>query len=131
VIAKRRIGHTPVQIKLFIQNTDLDGLLPEHCELLLKFIPSEEELTDLAKHAHRFNEFGEAEQFMYQLAKIDRYESRLTSMAYMGNFDELLSSAQPQIDAVLSASLSVFRSSRLKKVFEVINNQYDYHILPH
>jgi len=36
-----------------------------------------------------------------------------------------------QIDAVLSASLSVFRSSRLKKVFEVINNQYDYHILPH
>ena len=30
-----------------------------------------------------------------QLAKIDRYESRLTSMAYMGNFDELLSSAQP------------------------------------
>ena len=30
-----------------------------------------------------------------QLAKIDRYESRLTSMAYMGNFDELLNSAQP------------------------------------
>jgi len=33
--------------------------------------------------------------FSMQLAKIDRYESRLTSMAYMGNFDELLSSAQP------------------------------------
>jgi len=46
VIAKRRIGHTPVQIKLVIQNTDLDGLLPEHCELLLKFIPSEEEVRD-------------------------------------------------------------------------------------
>ena len=30
-----------------------------------------------------------------QLAKIDRYESRLMSMAYMGNFDELLNSAQP------------------------------------
>ena len=115
-----------------------------------------------------------------QLAKIDRYEFRLTSMAYMGNFDELLNSAQPvstklsdiirsswavhnlpiwpyppflitcgknsltsykkvhkslihtyfykssyfhfymqQIDAVLSASFSAFRSSRLKKVFEV------------
>ena len=114
-----------------------------------------------------------------QLAKIDRYEFRLMSMAYMGNFDELLNSAQPvsmklrslwavhnlpiwpyppflitcgknknsltsykkvhkslihtyfykssyfhfymqQIDAVLSASFSAFRSSRLKKVFEVI-----------
>ena len=25
-------------------NADLDGLLPEHCELLLKFIPTEEEV---------------------------------------------------------------------------------------
>ena len=46
MIAKRRIGHTPVQIKLFILNTDLDGLLPEHCELLLKFIPAEEEVRN-------------------------------------------------------------------------------------
>jgi hypothetical protein len=54
-----------------------------------------------------------------QLARLDRYESRLTSMAYMGNFDDLLTTTQPQIDAVLSASLSVFRSARLKKIFEV------------
>ena len=65
-------------------------------------------------------------------------------MAYMGNFDDLLTATQPvsithiselteanlilklktcfflqQIDAVLSASLSVFRSARLKKIFEV------------
>ena len=33
-----------------------------------------------------------------------------------------------QIDAVLLASLSVFRSSRLKKVFEVIDNQYTINI---
>ena len=38
-----------------------------------------------------------------QLAKIDRYESRLTSMAYMGNFDELLNSAQP-----VSTKLSIW-----------------------
>ena len=38
-----------------------------------------------------------------QLAKIDRYEFRLMSMAYMGNFDELLNSAQP-----VSTKLSIF-----------------------
>ena len=30
-----------------------------------------------------------------QLARLDRYESRLTSMAYMGNFDDLLTTTQP------------------------------------
>lgn len=83
---------------------------------------------------------------MFQLAKIERYEPRLNCMAYMGNFDELIGTTQPvsavseetqlsgdwiiiiadalfhyiqQIEAVLSASLSLFRSSRLRKVFEV------------
>lgn len=46
MIAKRRIGHSPFQIKDFILNTDLDGLLPEHCELLLKFIPTNEEVSN-------------------------------------------------------------------------------------
>ena len=45
VIAKRRIGHTSHRVSEFIMNTDLDGLLSEHCELLLKFIPTEEEVT--------------------------------------------------------------------------------------
>jgi hypothetical protein len=120
VIAKRRIGHTSYRVTEFIMNADLDGLLPEHCELLLKFIPTEEELADLTKHSHRLHEFGEAERFIFDLARLDRYESRLTSMAYMGNFDDLLTTTQPQIDAVLSASLSVFRSARLKKIFEII-----------
>ena len=89
VIAKRRIGQTSQKVSEFILNTDLDGLLPEHCELLLKFIPSEEEvsnlpccnsqwyvysyalypqLSDLAKHAHRNQEFGEAERFMFDVS---------------------------------------------------------------
>ena len=37
--------------------------------------------------------------FPLQLARLDRYESRLTSMAYMGNFDDLLTATQPVIAA--------------------------------
>ena len=44
VIAKRRIGHTAEEVRDFILATDLDGLLPEYCELLLKFIPTKEEV---------------------------------------------------------------------------------------
>ena len=48
VIAKRRIGHTSYRVTEFIMNADLDGLLPEHCELLLKFIPTKEEVRSAA-----------------------------------------------------------------------------------
>ena len=45
VIAKRRIGHSAEDVRDFILATDLDGLLPEYCELLLKFIPTQEEVS--------------------------------------------------------------------------------------
>ena len=44
VIAKRRIGRSAIDIRDFILQTDLDGLSGEYCELLLKFIPTEEEV---------------------------------------------------------------------------------------
>jgi hypothetical protein len=43
-IAIRRIGHTPESIAEAISCTDLDTLNSEHCELLLKFIPTKEEV---------------------------------------------------------------------------------------
>ena len=46
VIAKRRIGQPSSKVISFILNTDLDGLQPEHCELLLKFIPTQEEVRE-------------------------------------------------------------------------------------
>lgn len=53
------------------------------------------QLAELAQNAGRFADFGEAERFMFQLAKIERYEPRLNCMAYMGNFDELIGTTQP------------------------------------
>ena len=70
------------------------------------------QLTALAERAHEFKDFGEAEQFLFQvtdynftnsksfyffpqLAKVDRYQDRLMVMSYIGQFDELLASVQP------------------------------------
>jgi hypothetical protein len=52
-------------------------------------------LSDLEKHSSKYENFGEAEMFMYHMAKVERYEPRLECMAYLGNFDELLSETQP------------------------------------
>ena len=54
MIAKRRIGHSAEDVRDFILATDLDGLLPEYCELLLKFIPTQEEVIMRVKENIKF-----------------------------------------------------------------------------
>ena len=55
VFAKRRIRLNPLYISQFILNTDLNGLLSEHCELLLQIVPQEKEVhhcTHTHTHTH-------------------------------------------------------------------------------
>jgi hypothetical protein len=54
------------------------------------------------------------------MAKIERYESRLSVMAYMGYFDELIESVTPKISSVYEASVSLANSMKVKRLFEVI-----------
>ena len=61
----------------------------------LRYLALSMQLSELAKNASSVSQFGEAEHFMFQLAKIERYELRLNCMAYMGNFDELIGTTQP------------------------------------
>jgi hypothetical protein len=120
VIAKRRIGQSAEVVMEYILHTDLDGLWGDYCELLLKLIPNQDELAKLSEHAHEYDRLGEAEQFMFHLAKIERYQTRLRLMAFMSTFDEMYGVVQPKVESVLNASLELFRSTRLKKVFEVV-----------
>lgn len=52
--------------------------------------------------------------------KLERYESRLRVMAYIGYFDEIVMAAQPQVDAVVECSVSLAQSDPFKKVLEII-----------
>ncbi|XP_065183760.1 formin-like protein isoform X2 [Sycon ciliatum] len=120
VIAKRRIGHPSNKIRQYIQNTDLDGLHADHAELLLKFVPTKDELQKLNANAEKVQNFGEAEEFLHVMSKVERYESRLHVMTFAGYFDELVATVAPQINAVLKASLSIMNSRKLRKLFEII-----------
>ncbi|XP_065065568.1 formin-like protein 1 isoform X2 [Rhopilema esculentum] len=120
IIAKRRIGKDASFVQEAINNCDIVALSSEHAELLLKFIPTKDELASLAKHASQFSKFGEAEKFLFQMAKVERYEAKLNTMVYIGLFDELLRNVLPRIEAVLKASLSIASSVKLKRIFEVI-----------
>lgn len=47
-IAIRRIGRSPAAVGVAVTCTALDALNTEHCELLLKFIPTKEEVRRTA-----------------------------------------------------------------------------------
>lgn len=120
VIARRRIQHSTEIIGSLIDQCDLVELPPEHAELLLKFVPTKKELAGLARHANEFSRLAEAEQFMFEIAKVERYEAKLSVMAFIGVFDELMRTVIPQVDAVLRAATSIINSAKLKKLFKII-----------
>lgn len=120
VIARRRIQHSTETIGHLIDQCDLVELPPEHAELLLKFVPTKAELAGLAKHAHEYSKLAEAEQFLFEIAKVERYEAKLSVMAFIGVFDELMRTVVPQVDAVLRAATSIVNSAKLKKLFKII-----------
>jgi hypothetical protein len=116
VITVRRIGMAYDVLKDVIASVDLPQLPPEHAQLLLGFVPSDDEVIALEKHSHHKDRLAEAERFMFEMLKVERYESRLRVMSYIGHFDELALTVGPQIDAVLEASEALMKSATFKKV---------------
>ncbi|EDO40029.1 predicted protein [Nematostella vectensis] len=95
VIARRRIQHDTERIKELVSHCDLAELPSEHAELLLKFVPTKEELAGLSEHADEYDRLAEADQFMFQMAQVERYEAKLGVMTFIGVFDELMNSVIP------------------------------------
>ncbi|XP_048575973.1 formin-like protein isoform X2 [Nematostella vectensis] len=120
VIARRRIQHDTERIKELVSHCDLAELPSEHAELLLKFVPTKEELAGLSEHADEYDRLAEADQFMFQMAQVERYEAKLGVMTFIGVFDELMNSVIPDIESVLRAATSIINSIKLKKLFKII-----------
>ncbi|KAK3091226.1 hypothetical protein FSP39_018105 [Pinctada imbricata] len=66
-ILQRRIGRSPEHIKQFIEEYDVDALLPDNAELLLKFVPTEEEMRTIMTLDFDFDDLGGAEQMLLQI----------------------------------------------------------------
>ncbi|XP_030840281.1 formin-like protein 3 isoform X3 [Strongylocentrotus purpuratus] len=120
IIAQRRIGLAPKDIRGFVDRCDTTGVPGEYAEILLNFVPTKEELKKLANNADKYEEMGEAEQFMFQMARVDRYESKLRLMTFMGIYGELVVTLKPEIQAIVKACDSIVTSGKLKKLLEIV-----------
>uniref|UniRef100_A0A4W5Q9P2 Formin like 1 n=1 Tax=Hucho hucho TaxID=62062 RepID=A0A4W5Q9P2_9TELE len=92
-------------------------------ELLERFIPSEYEvklIQNYERDGRPLDELPEEDRFMVRFGKIPRLAQRISTLTFMGNFPESIQLIQPQLNAIIAASMSIKSSSKLKKILEII-----------
>ncbi|XP_073695334.1 formin-like protein 1 [Garra rufa] len=122
-ITLRKGGMSPNDICTAIEKYDQQSLSLDFLELLERFIPSEFEmklLQNYEKEGRPLEDLSDEDRFMCRFGKIPRLAQRINTLTFMGNFPESMKRLQPQLDAIIAASVSLKSSSKLKKMLEII-----------
>ncbi|XP_073713232.1 formin-like protein 1 [Misgurnus anguillicaudatus] len=122
-ITLRKGGMTPDVICTAIERYDQQSLSLDFLELLERFIPSEYEmklLQNYEKEGRSLEDLSEEDRFVSRFGKIPRLSQRINTLTFMGNFPESIKRLQPQLDAIIAASVSIKSSTKLKKILEII-----------
>eukprot|EP00056_Hartaetosiga_gracilis_P004199 m.72494 g.72494 ORF g.72494 m.72494 type:complete len:1089 (+) comp11740_c0_seq1:183-3449(+) len=90
-----------------------DTIDTDMVEIMLKYVPTEEEASILKPFEEKAYLFAPADRFIWEMSKIPRYENRLSVLAYIRKFQERVEGLRPQIDDVCVASQQVLESKGL------------------
>uniref|UniRef100_A0A3Q4IG78 FH2 domain-containing protein n=1 Tax=Neolamprologus brichardi TaxID=32507 RepID=A0A3Q4IG78_NEOBR len=69
------------------------------------------------------DELSEEDRFMVRFSKIPRLSQRISTLTFMGNFPESVQLIQPQLNAIIAASMSIKSSTKLKKILELLDTK--------
>ncbi|XP_020653645.3 formin-like protein 1 isoform X5 [Pogona vitticeps] len=122
-ITLRKGGLTIDSICKAIQTYDLQSLSLDFLELLMRFIPTEYELTMIRKYEKEqrpLEELSDEDQFMIKFSKIPRLAERMNIMTFLGNFGDTVQLLLPQLNAVIAASMSLKSSTKLRQILEIV-----------
>ncbi|XP_031700073.1 formin-like protein 1 isoform X3 [Anarrhichthys ocellatus] len=122
-ITLRKEGVAASDICCAIETYNQRALSLDFLELLERFIPTEYETKLIHGYecdGRPLDELSEEDRFMVRFSKIPRLSQRISTLTFMGNFSESVQLVQPQLNAVIAASMSIKSSSKLKKVLEII-----------
>ncbi|KAM9746575.1 LOW QUALITY PROTEIN: formin-like protein 1 [Menidia menidia] len=122
-ITLRKGGLNPSAICTAIETYDQQSLSIDFLELLEHFIPSDFEmklLSNYEKDGRPLEELSNEDQFILRFGKIPRLSQRISTLTFMGNFPESVKRLQPQLNSIISASMSLKSSTKLKKILEIV-----------
>jgi len=120
LITLRKIGKSPDEICQAIDDCNSNVLSGEDVELLSKFIPTKEEVNQMIHHKDDLSHMGEADQFIFQMAKIERLNSKMAVLVTMGSLTQQLRLLKPKIDHVNESVISVKQNKKLQKILEIV-----------
>ncbi|XP_023691360.2 formin-like protein 1 isoform X1 [Paramormyrops kingsleyae] len=122
-ITLRKAGRSASDICTAIETYDQQSLSLDFLELLERFIPTDFEMKlmqNYERDGRPLDELSDEDRFMVRYGKISRLPQRISTLTFMGNFPESVKRIQPQQNAIISASMSVKSSAKLKKIFEIV-----------
>ncbi|XP_057673867.1 formin-like protein 1 isoform X2 [Corythoichthys intestinalis] len=122
-ITLRKAGMTPTEICTALETYDQQSLSVDFLELLEHFIPSDFErklLINYEEEGRPLDNLTDEDRFILRFGKITRLSQRINTLIFMGNFPDSIKRLQPQINAIISASMSIKSSDKLKKILEIV-----------
>ncbi|KAI1896503.1 hypothetical protein AGOR_G00095450 [Albula goreensis] len=122
-ITLRKGGMSASEICTAIESYNQESLSLDFLELLERFIPSEYEIKliqNYERDGRPLDELSEEDRFMMRFGKIPHLAQRISTLTFMGNFPDSVQMIQPQLNAIIAASMSIKSSSKLKKILEII-----------
>ncbi|XP_041817963.1 formin-like protein 1 [Chelmon rostratus] len=122
-ITLRKEGMAASDICCAIETYNLRALSLDFLELLERFIPTDYEMKLIHNYeceGRPLDELSEEDRFMVRFGKIPRLSQRISTLTFMGNFPESVQLIQPQLNALIAASMSIKSSNKLKKILEII-----------
>ncbi|KAM3591799.1 uncharacterized protein V6R79_007705 [Siganus canaliculatus] len=122
-ITLRKEGTAASDICAAIETYDQSALSLDFLELLERFIPSEYETKLIHGYeceGRPLDELSEEDRFMVRFSRIPRLSQRISTLTFMGNFSDSVQLLQPQLNALIAASMSIKSSSKLRRILEIV-----------
>ncbi|PQM35654.1 hypothetical protein Pyn_21840 [Prunus yedoensis var. nudiflora] len=102
---------------LALEDTALDA---DQVENLIKFCPTKEEMELLKGYTGEKEKLGKCEQFLLELMKVPRVESKLRVFSFKIQFSSQVSDLRKSLNVVNSASEEIRNSVKLKRIMQTI-----------
>uniref|UniRef100_A0A1X7UZJ0 FH2 domain-containing protein n=2 Tax=Amphimedon queenslandica TaxID=400682 RepID=A0A1X7UZJ0_AMPQE len=88
--------------------------------MLLKYVPTKEEIETLRENLSEFDSFSRADKFMLEMSNVPRYDKRLKALSFTKTFNDRITEIRPAIEDITSSCHELLMSDKLRKLLEVI-----------
>lgn len=100
---------------------DSKVLSPNHVNQLLKFLPTAEEIGMLSAYKDEMPEnLAQADRFLVELLRIDRFEYLLRVFDFKNMYDEHVRDVRDGVEAIRQGTETIRKSNSIKSLFELI-----------